>query len=49
MFAFSIDLFTYIILLGTGSQSGKNQDEEYNEERKKNDTNPNKGRKVLDP
>lgn len=32
---------------GAGSQSGENQDEEYNEERKKNDTSYNKGTKVL--
>ena len=31
----------YVTFSGAGSESGENQDEEYNEERKKNDTNNN--------
>ena len=46
---FFIYLYIYIGFSGAGSQSGENQDEEYNEERKKNDTNYNKGTKILFP
>ena len=35
--------FFGIVSSGAGSQSGKNKDEEYNEKRKKNNTNYNKG------
>ena len=48
-FSFFIYLFIDIALSGAGSQSGENQDEEYNEERKKNDTYYNKGTKILFP